>query len=141
MPNLKAAVACGRKAWEVTAGGSAACTACIKTRTARSPVSARHRPLAKAASLSDEGCAPLDALRAFDGAPDRHEPRDGDSFYVRWEQTYSIEGQPIGIGRVLWAELKTQAGDTTAIHRFRPREGAETFFLTTGEAATPPAIA
>src|SRR5207342_816285 len=86
--------------------------------------------------------AMLEALRAFDrDAPDRHEPQDGDSFYVRWEQTYNIDGQPIGIGHVLWAELKTQAGDTTAIHRFRPRAGGEAFFLTSGEAAVPPAIA
>jgi hypothetical protein len=96
-----------------------------------------------AGSLADSAAAAgvppaamIDALRAFD-----QEPRNGDAFYVRWEQTYSVDGHPIGVGRVLWAELRTEAGATVAIHRFRPREGSEQFFLASGEAATPPAIA
>lgn len=83
----------------------------------------------------------LDALRALEGATDPREPQEGDAFYVRWEQTYTVDGDPIGVGRVLWMELRTPAGATIAIHRFRPREGAEQFFLTSGLAATPPAIA
>ncbi len=85
--------------------------------------------------------AMLAALRAFDGATGPRTPQDGDAFFVRWEQTYSIEDRPIGVGRVLWAELRRADGSTVAIHRFRPREGGEQFFLTSGEAATPPAIA
>jgi len=42
---------------------------------------------------------------------------------------------------VLWMELRTLAGAAIAIHRFRPREGGEQFFLTSGLAAAPPAIA
>jgi murein DD-endopeptidase MepM/ murein hydrolase activator NlpD len=85
--------------------------------------------------------AMLGALRALEGATDPREPQDGDAFYVRWEQTYTAAGDPIGVGRVLWMELRTPAGATIAIHRFRPREGAQQFFLTSGLAATPPAIA
>ena len=47
--------------------------------------------------------AMLDAERAFKEAVDRPAPQDGDSFYVRWEQTYSIDGRPIGVARLLWA--------------------------------------
>lgn len=83
----------------------------------------------------------LDALRALDGAIGPRAPQDGDAFFVRWEQAYSIEGHPIGVGRVLWAELRMADGGTVSVHRFRPREGGEQFFLATGEAATPPAIA
>ena len=41
------------------------------------------------------------------------ELRDGDGFYVRWEQQFSIEGAPIGVGRVLWAELKASRARET----------------------------
>jgi murein DD-endopeptidase MepM/ murein hydrolase activator NlpD len=85
--------------------------------------------------------AMLEALRAFDGAIAPRQPQDGDAFFVRWEQTYSIEDHPIGVARVQWAELRMAVGGTVAIHRFRPREGGEQFFLTDGEAATQPAIA
>lgn len=85
--------------------------------------------------------AMLAALQALDGASGPRVPQDGDTFFVRWEQTYSIEDRPIGVGRVLWAELRPAAGSPVAVHRFRPREGGEQFFLTSGEAATPPAIA
>jgi murein DD-endopeptidase MepM/ murein hydrolase activator NlpD len=80
----------------------------------------------------------LEALQALDGG---RAPQDGDAFYVRWEQAYTIEGNPIGVGRVLWLELRTESGATTSLHRFRPREGGEQFFLAGGEAATPPAVA
>ncbi len=85
--------------------------------------------------------AMLAALPAFDGATGQRTAEDGDGFFVRWEQTYSIEGHPIGVGRVLWMELRRATGDTVAIHRFRPRDGAEQFFLVGGEAAMAPAIA
>src|SRR5215211_1589399 len=34
--------------------------------------------------------AMLEAARAFE-----REPQQGDAFYVRWQQTYNVEGQPI----------------------------------------------
>src|SRR6185369_11095464 len=48
------------------------------------------------------------------------------------------EGNAVGTGRVLWAELRTQAKGTLAIHRFRPiKGGADSFWLSTGQAAVP----
>ena len=44
----------------------------------------------------------------------------GDRFYVRYQQTFTAEGTPIGVGRVMWAELRTKAKGTIALHRFRP---------------------
>lgn len=85
--------------------------------------------------------AMLAAMRAWDAAVDVPTPHDGDSFYVSWEQTFTVGGDPIGIGRVQWMELRTTSGATAAIHRFHPSEGGEEFFLTNGEAAKPPALA
>jgi murein DD-endopeptidase MepM/ murein hydrolase activator NlpD len=83
----------------------------------------------------------LGAMRAWGAAVDVPAPHDGDSFYVSWDQTFTIAGDPIGIGRVQWMELRSASGATAAIHRFRPSEGGEEFFLTSGEAAKPPALA
>ena len=83
----------------------------------------------------------LAAMRAWDAAIDVPAPQDGDRFYVSWEQTFTVNGDPIGIGRVQWMELRGGAGTTAAIHRFTPHEGGEQFFLTTGEAAKAPTLA
>ncbi len=64
----------------------------------------------------------------------------GDQFYVRYEQVFTAEGTPIGVGRVMWAELRTKAKGTIALHRFRPQGGVERLWLASGEAATPPSI-
>ncbi len=85
--------------------------------------------------------AMLEALQAFAAALDpAREVRAGDRFHVRYEQTFTIDGAPIGVGRVLWAELRTAAKGTVAIHRFRMRDGSERFWMANGQAATPPAI-
>jgi murein DD-endopeptidase MepM/ murein hydrolase activator NlpD len=63
-----------------------------------------------------------------------------DRFYVRYEQTFTGEGMPIGVARVLWAELVTKAKGTLTIHRFRPSDGVEQFWLASGEAAMPPSM-
>ena len=84
--------------------------------------------------------AMLEALQAFATSLDLgRDVRDGDRFYVRYEQTFTSSGAPIGIGRVLWAELKTAKG-TVAIHRFRTRDKVERFWLANGQAATPPSM-
>ncbi len=84
--------------------------------------------------------AMLEALRAFATSIDfGRDIRDGDHFHVRYEQTFTSAGAPIGTGRVLWAELKTAKG-TVAIHRFRTRDKVERFWLSSGQAATPPSI-
>jgi murein DD-endopeptidase MepM/ murein hydrolase activator NlpD len=82
--------------------------------------------------------AMLEALQAFAAAldPDR-DVHDGDKFYVRFERTFTSKDHPIGIGRVLWAELKTAAKGTIAIHRFRAlKASTDTFWLANGRATT-----
>ena len=84
----------------------------------------------------------LEALNAFATAIDlERDLRDGDRFYVRYERTFTIEGNPMGVGRVLWAELRTQAKGTLAIHRFRAtKTDAEAFWFANGQGTQPPLI-
>jgi len=86
--------------------------------------------------------AMLEALNAFGTAIDlERDLRDGDRFYVRYERTFTIEGTPIGTGRVLWAELKTAAKGTLAIHRFRAaRTDADAFWFANGQGTQAPVI-
>ncbi len=83
----------------------------------------------------------LEARQAFAGllSLDR-DVQPGDRFHVRYEQTFTAEGAPIGIGRVMWAELRTKAKGTISIHRFRSRDKSERFWLANGQAATPPSM-
>jgi murein DD-endopeptidase MepM/ murein hydrolase activator NlpD len=94
------------------------------------------------ASLADAGvpaAARLETQRALAAAIDLgREVAAGDRFYVRYEQTFTALGAPIGVARVLWAELVTRARGPVAIHRFRPPGGVEHFWLANGEAATAP---
>lgn len=86
--------------------------------------------------------AMVEALDAFGAALDlKRDVHDGDRFYVRYERTFTAAGTPIGTGRVLWAELRTAAKGTVAIHRFRPMKATtDSFWLSTGQAATPTPI-
>ncbi len=98
-----------------------------------------------AESTAQAGIPPaamIEALDAFAATLDlKRDVQDGDRFYVRYEQAFTAEGTPIGAGRVLWAELRTQAKGTVAIHRFKPmKAAADSFWLSTGQAATPSAI-
>lgn len=94
------------------------------------------------ASLAEAGvpaAAMLEARHAFSAVIDlAHEIGAGDRFYVRYEQAFTAEGGPIGIGRVMWAELQTKAKGTVAIYRFRTRDKIENFWLANGRKATPP---
>ena len=85
--------------------------------------------------------AMLEVLGAFDTAIDlERDLREGDRFYVRYERTFTIDGTPIGVGRVLWAELRTQAKGTLSLHRFRASKAdAEAFWFANGQ-GTQPAI-
>ena len=95
-------------------------------------------------SVADAGipaAAMLEALRALETAIDLdRDIRDGDRFYVRWEQSFTVDNHPIGVGRVLWVELKTKAKGTVSIHRFQPKSGAEQFWLANGRAAAGPPL-
>jgi murein DD-endopeptidase MepM/ murein hydrolase activator NlpD len=79
--------------------------------------------------------AMIEALQALATAIDpERDVKGGDLFWVQFEQEYTVEGDPIGIGRVLWAELRTAAKGTVAIHRSRIGESsAEPFWLATGQ--------
>lgn len=81
----------------------------------------------------------LDALAA--GIDLKRDLRDGDRFYVRYELSYTASGDSIEVGRVLWAELETQARGKISIHRFRPRQSTgESFWLSTGANTATPRI-
>jgi len=51
--------------------------------------------------------------------PDR-DLRDGDSFYLRYDRTFTLAGAPIETAHVRWAEIRTAAKGRLALHRFRP---------------------
>ena len=59
----------------------------------------------------------------------------GDRFYLRYRQGFTVEGARVGTPLLLWAELRTTAKGTIALHRFRPRSGPERLWLVNGEAA------
>jgi murein DD-endopeptidase MepM/ murein hydrolase activator NlpD len=96
------------------------------------------------ASLADAGvpaAAMLEAWQALATSIDLgRDVAAGDHFYVRYEQAFTAEGTPIGVGRVMWAELRTKARGTIALHRFRPQGGVERIWLASGEAATLPSM-
>ena len=82
-----------------------------------------------------------EAVRALGTAIDpAHDLRDGDHFYMRWEQAFTLEDRPTGDGRLLWAELRTKAKGTITVQRFRPRDGKEQLFLANGKAAAVPQV-
>ncbi|MDB5489700.1 MAG: hypothetical protein JWQ58_3415 [Reyranella sp.] len=84
--------------------------------------------------------AMLEAMQALIMSVDlKKEMRDGDKFYVRYEQTFTQAGAPLDVGRVLWMELRTPKG-VMAIHRFRTRDNTERFWMASGQAATPPSF-
>ena len=67
--------------------------------------------------------------------------RAGDRFYVRYEHGFTAAGNAIGVGRVMWAELRTKAKGTIAIYRFRTHDKVERFYSPTARSATPPRCA
>ena len=83
----------------------------------------------------------LEAQRALAASIDLgREVAAGDHFYIRYKKMFTAEGAPIGVGRVIWAEVVTRTRAPIAIHRFRPLGGIERFWLTNGEAATAPSM-
>jgi murein DD-endopeptidase MepM/ murein hydrolase activator NlpD len=83
----------------------------------------------------------LDAREAMVGSLNLgRDVHPGDRFYVRYEQAFTAEGAAIGVGRVLWMELRTKAKGNVAVYRYRSRDGSERFWLANGQAATPPSM-
>jgi murein DD-endopeptidase MepM/ murein hydrolase activator NlpD len=95
-----------------------------------------------AAAAGVPRAAMLELVKALAATIDiDHDIREGDRFYVRYEQAFTAAGDPIEVGRVLWAEIKTAAKGTLALHRFRPANAAqESFWLTNGQGTLPPEL-
>ena len=83
----------------------------------------------------------LEALRAFSATVNlERDVKPGDRLYVRYEQAFTAEGAPIGVGRVMWAELTLASRGPVAIHRFHTHDKVERLWFTNGLSATPPAL-
>ena len=83
----------------------------------------------------------LDALRALGTQIDlERDVKTGERFHVRHEESFTLAGDRIGVGRVLWLEVVTKAKGTIAIHRFQPKGGIEQFWLASGKTASPPML-
>jgi murein DD-endopeptidase MepM/ murein hydrolase activator NlpD len=93
-----------------------------------------------AASTQAAGVPPaamIEAVQALATAIDpERDVRPGDLFWVHYEQEYTSAGDPVGIGRVLWAELRTARKGIVGIYRFRAGNSkAESFWLANGQGA------
>ena len=78
--------------------------------------------------------------RAFAAALDlERDVQPGDAFYVRYAETRTPRGAVIA-RRLSWAEFRTRAKGSIAVHRFRGRDHAEHLWLADGQAARPPAM-
>lgn len=86
--------------------------------------------------------AMLEAERAFATALKLDDDiLTGDRLYIRWEQEFEELGHPVGIGRILSAELRTSRKGTVSISRFRPLKSPtnspDSFYFADGRAAVP----
>jgi murein DD-endopeptidase MepM/ murein hydrolase activator NlpD len=86
--------------------------------------------------------AVLETVRAFRAVLDLDEDLiNGDTFAVSYRQEYTLEGHPVGVAQVMWAELRTAARGTISVHRFRAgRARQERLWLANGEAAVPASL-
>ena len=95
-------------------------------------------------ALADSGVPAatlLEALRAFSATVNlERDVKRGDRLHVRYEQAFTAEGAPIGVGRVMWAELTLASRGPVAIHRFRTHDKVDRLWFTNGLSATPPAL-
>ena len=83
----------------------------------------------------------LEATRALAATVNlERDVKRGDKLHVRYEQTFTGEGAPIGVGRVMWAEITLASRGPVSVHRFRTRDKAERLWFTNGLSATPPAM-
>lgn len=64
----------------------------------------------------------------------QHDLKAGDRFAALVEQARTEDGERVGAGRLLWAELTTGGGKHTfSIYRFRPKGGRDFFYTRRGE--------
>ncbi len=66
--------------------------------------------------------------------------KPGDRLHVRYEQTFTAEGAPVGVGRVIWAELKLASRGPVVVQRFRTHDKIERLWFANGLSATPPSM-
>ncbi|CAN5911366.1 hypothetical protein BH11PSE3_BH11PSE3_39450 [soil metagenome] len=96
------------------------------------------------AALAEAGVSAatsLEALLALRATVNlERDVKPGDRLYIRYEQAFTGAGAPIGVGRVLWAELTLAARGPVAIHRFRTRDNVERLWFLNGLSATPPTL-
>jgi murein DD-endopeptidase MepM/ murein hydrolase activator NlpD len=95
-------------------------------------------------ALADSGVPAvvlLEARRALGATVNlERDVKRGDRFHIRYEQTFTVEGAPVGVGRVMWAELTLASRGPVAVHRFRTRDKVERLWFTNGLSATPPSM-
>lgn len=83
----------------------------------------------------------FEALRAFGTAVNlQRDVKPGDRLYIRYEQTFTAEGAPLGVGRVMWAELTMASREALAVHRFRTFDKVERLWFANGQSASPPSM-
>lgn len=64
----------------------------------------------------------------------QHDIKAGDRFAALVEQAFTEDGQLVGAGRLLWAELTTGGGKRRfSVYRFKPRAGRDFFYTPRGE--------
>ena len=86
--------------------------------------------------------AVLEIIRAFGAAIDLDEDlMNGDSFTVSYRQEYTVDGNPIGVPQVMWAELRSIVRGTLSVHRFRASRSQQAkLWLADGEGTGPMAL-
>jgi len=83
----------------------------------------------------------LEAVRAFTATVNlQRDVKPGDRLYVRYEQAFTAEGAPIGVGRVVWAELALASRGPVAVHRFQAHDKVDRLWFSNGLSATPPSL-
>lgn len=81
----------------------------------------------------------LEVLRAFGATLNlQHDIKPGDRLYIRYEQAFTAEDAPFGVGRLLWAELALASRDPVTVHRFRTLDNAERLWFANGQSVAPP---
>jgi murein DD-endopeptidase MepM/ murein hydrolase activator NlpD len=71
---------------------------------------------------------------------DGHQLEGGDTFHVRYEQTFAGDGREVGASRIVSAEIQTAAKGRIAFYRFRPLRGTEQLWLSNGVSLAEPAM-
>jgi murein DD-endopeptidase MepM/ murein hydrolase activator NlpD len=94
-----------------------------------------------AAGAGIPAAAVVEAAHAFGTVVDlERDARDGDRLYVNYEQGFTAAGNPVGVPKLLWAEFQPVNKPAIGVHRFRPVDGAEQFWLADGQGTAAPRL-